>query len=66
MIITSVALIRAAAVWPFFSCISRTAPDVISDVMSCPPTDSVTWPTSPLTRTSTMRPTNWLRPLMRL
>ena len=29
IIITSVALIRAAAVWPFFNCISRTAPEVI-------------------------------------
>ena len=43
MIITSVALIKAAAVCPFFSFISRTAPEVIREVMSCPPTDRVTW-----------------------
>ncbi len=34
MIITSVALINAAAVWPFFSPISRTAPEVIREVIS--------------------------------
>ena len=42
MIITSVALIKAAAVCPFFSFISRTALEVMSEVISCPPTDNVT------------------------
>ena len=36
----------------------------MSEVISWPPTDRVTCPTSPLTRTSTMRPTSWLRPLV--
>lgn len=41
-IITSVDLMRAAAICPFFNRISRTASAVTMDVMCCPPTDSVT------------------------
>jgi len=37
MIITSVALIKAAAVCPFFNCISRAEVAVMMDVICWPP-----------------------------
>ena len=39
---TSVDLIRAAAIWRFLSRNSRTASAVMMEVMCCPPTESVT------------------------
>ena len=65
MIITSVDLISAAAIWPFFSRSSRTASAVMMEVMCCPPTERVTCASNPLVLMSVMRPTSWLRPLMR-
>ena len=41
------------------------ATEVMREVISWPPTESVTCATRPIMRTSTTRPTSWLRPLMR-
>ena len=56
--ITSVDLISAATVSPFFSCISRAASAVIIEVMICPPMERRTWASNPSIFRSTMRPTN--------
>ena len=47
-IMTSVDLMRAAAVWPFSRRISRAASAVMMDEMRCPPMDSLTWASKPL------------------
>ena len=57
-IITSVALISAAAAWPGFSCISRAERDVMMDVICWLPMESVTSAISPLMRTPSIRPTS--------
>src|SRR5208282_1768890 len=49
-IITSVALIRAAAVCPSFSCISRAEVAVMIDVICCPPIEILTSAIRPLMR----------------
>ena len=55
-IITSVDLMRAAAGWPFSRRISRTASDVIIEVICCPAIDKVTCAMIPSTLMSTIRP----------
>jgi hypothetical protein len=53
---TSVDLMRAAAVSPTFKRISRTASDVTIDVMFCHPIDRRTCAKRPSTRISVTRP----------
>jgi len=65
MIITSVDLMRAAAIWPFFRRNSRTASAVMMEVMYCSPMDRVTWARRPLIFMSVIRPMSWFRPLIR-
>ena len=57
-IITSVALMRAAAVCPALSCISRAELAVIIDVICWPPIEIFTSAIRPLMRTDSMRPTS--------
>lgn len=57
-IMTSVALMRAAAAWPGLSCISRAERAVMIDVICWFPIESVTSAMRPLIRTSSMRPTS--------
>ena len=57
-IITSVALIRAAAVCPGFSCISRAEREVMIDVIRWPPSEISTSASKPLMRTALIRPTS--------
>ena len=57
-IITSVALISAAAVCPAFNCISRAELAVMIDVMCWPPIEILTSAIRPLMRTESMRPTS--------
>ena len=57
-IITSVDLIKAAALSPTFRRISRTASAVIIDVIFWPPMESVTWAINPSILISVMRPAN--------
>jgi len=57
-IITSVALMRAAAAWPGLSCISRADLAVMMEMICWFPIESVTSAMSPLMRTSSIRPTS--------
>src|SRR5271166_1791211 len=57
-IITSVALIKAAAVCPGLSCISRAEVAVIMDVICWPPIEIFTSAIKPLIRTESTRPTS--------
>jgi len=61
---TSVDFMRAAAVWPLRSCISRTASAVMMEVMRCGGREAISRTTlarRPASLTSTMVPTIWLR-----
>jgi hypothetical protein len=58
MIMTSVALIKAAAVWPGLSRISRAEVAVMIDVICCSPIEIFTSAISPLMRTLSIRPTS--------
>ena len=64
-IMTSVALMRAAAVWPGLRPISRAELAVMTEVICWPPTEILISAISPLMRTRSMRPTNWFLPLTR-
>lgn len=67
VIMTSVDFMRAAAVWPLRSCISRTASAVMMEVMRCGGREAISRTTlarRPASLTSTMVPTIWLRPLV--
>src|SRR5215469_8038938 len=57
-IITSVALMRAAAVWPLRSCISRAASEVMMEVMRWPSISRTTLASRPEILTSTIWPTS--------
>src|ERR1700693_1875641 len=57
-IITSVALIRAAAVCPGFNCISRAERAVMMDTICLSPIEMATSAIRPLMRTESIRPTS--------
>jgi DNA-binding winged helix-turn-helix (wHTH) protein len=57
-IMTSVAFMRAAAVCPGFSCISRAEVAVMIDVICCPPIEIFISAIRPLIRTESTRPTS--------
>lgn len=59
---TSVALMRAAAVWPAFRFMSRAELAVMIEVIGCSPMERTTSAMRPLMRTLAIRPTSWLRP----
>jgi len=57
-IMTSVALMRAAAVWPAFNCISLAELAVMIEVICWAPMEILTSAIRPLMRTESMRPTS--------
>ena len=63
-IITSVALISAAARSPGFNRSSFAASAVMIDVICCSPIARVTCASNPLNLIATTRPINWFRPLI--